>query len=140
MPRTRPARHSAISAAIALAPNVSSRNTPSVAATSRAACCPSGDGRPYPGPIHPSSTSGGATRDAQPASAAAAAASERTRALLSPDGRLTATPRTRYEAPVNAAPASSPACVPQDPVASHTADGCSPSAASCPASSTLART
>ena len=142
VPRTRPARHSAISAAIALAPNVSSRNTPSVIATSRAACCPSGDGTPYPGPIQPSSTSGAAMRTRArppPAKAAAPAASARTRSRVSSAGRLTATPRTRYEAPASAAPATSPACVPPDPVASHRPAGCSPSVASWAASSTLAR-
>ena len=45
-PRTGPARHLAISAAIAFAPNTGSRNTPSDAATNRAAAAPSGEGTP----------------------------------------------------------------------------------------------
>ena len=94
MPRTRPARHPAISAAIALAPNTGSRNTPSVTATSRAAACPAADGVPYPGPIQPSRTSGAGRPAAIPASAAAAAASSATRPAASPAGRLTVTPVT----------------------------------------------
>src|SRR6185437_13632702 len=140
VPRTRPARHSAISAAMALAPNTGSRKMPSAAATSRAARAPSADAAPYPGPIQPPSTAGSARPAAMPPSAAAPAASARTRSRHSSTGLLTVTPTTSYGAAVSAAPASRPACVPHDPVASHRPDGRSPSAASCAASSTLART
>ena len=75
-----------------------------------------------------------------PPSAAAPAASARTRSRHSATGLLTVTPTTSYGAPVSAAPATRPACVPHDPVASHRPDGRSPSASSCAASSTLART
>ena len=139
-PRTRPARHSAISAAIALAPNTGSRNTPSVTAASRAAACPAADGVPYPGPIQPSRTSGAARPAPVPASLAAAWASSRTRSRHSAAGRLTVTPTTWYRAAVRAAPATSPAWVPHDPVASHSPAGASSSPASWAASSTLART
>ena len=79
---------------MALAPNTGSRNTPSAAATSRAASCPAADGTPYPGPIHPPRTCGPGMAARIPASAAAAAASSRTRPAASVTGRLTVTPTT----------------------------------------------
>ena len=125
---------------MALAPNVGSRNTPSVLATSRAAACPAADGMPYPGPVQPSRTSGSGSPAPMPPSAAAAAASSRIRARHSPAGRLTVTPTTWYGVAVRAAPATSPAWVPQDPVASHSPAGGVSSPSSWAASSTLPRT